>query len=64
MTRSKLLIHLRSSLWFVPVMCVLAAALFSFATIALDRLFDYKAIPQSVVGGAIVNAIRSIASAW
>jgi uncharacterized membrane protein len=51
MTRTKLLINLRSSLWFVLVMCVLAGALISLATIALDRLFDYKAIPQSVVGG-------------
>ncbi len=48
---SKLLIHLRSSLWFVPVLCVLAGALLSFGTIALDRFFDYEAIPQSIVGG-------------
>jgi uncharacterized membrane protein len=48
---SKLLIHLRSSLWFVPVLCVLAGALLSFGTIALDRFFDYEAIPKSVVGG-------------
>jgi uncharacterized membrane protein len=49
--RSRLLIHLKSSLWFVPVMCVLAGAVLSFATISLDRLFDYKAIPRSFVGG-------------
>jgi uncharacterized membrane protein len=48
---SKLFIHLRSSLWFVPVLCVLAGALLSFGTIALDRFFDYEAIPKSVVGG-------------
>jgi uncharacterized membrane protein len=48
---SKLLIHLRSSLWFVPVLCVLAGALLSFGTIALDRFFDYEAIPRSLVGG-------------
>ena len=51
MSRWRLLIHLRASLWFVPVLCVLAGAAISFATIALDRLFDYEAIPRSVVGG-------------
>jgi len=48
--RSKLLIHIKSSLWFVPVMCVIAGAVLSFGTISLDRLFDYEAIPQSVAG--------------
>ena len=47
----KLLIHLKSSLWFIPVLCVLAGAALSFATIAVDRYFDYQAIPTSVVGG-------------
>jgi uncharacterized membrane protein len=51
MTRWRLLIHLRSSLWFVPVLCVLAGACISAGTIALDRAFDYKAIPRSFVGG-------------
>jgi uncharacterized membrane protein len=47
----KLLIHLGSSLWLVPVLCVLAGAAVSFGTIALDRVFDYRAIPQDLVGG-------------
>ena len=47
----KLLIHLKSSLWFIPVLCVLAGAALSFATIAVDRYFDYQAVPTSVVGG-------------
>jgi uncharacterized membrane protein len=51
MARWRLLIHLRSSLWFVPVLCVLAGAGISFGTIALDRVFDYEAIPRSLVGG-------------
>jgi uncharacterized membrane protein len=51
MRLSKLFIHLKSSLWLVPVLCVLAGALLSFGTIALDRFFDYKAIPRSLVGG-------------
>jgi uncharacterized membrane protein len=46
-----LLIHLQSSLWLVPVLCVLAGAALSFGTIALDRAYDYEAVPQDVVGG-------------
>jgi uncharacterized membrane protein len=51
MKLSKLLIYLKSSLWFVPVLCVLAGAMLSFGTIALDRYFDYGALPRSFVGG-------------
>ena len=51
MRRRRLIIHLRASLWFVPVLCVLAGAAISFVTIALDRAFSYKALPRSVVGG-------------
>ena len=47
----KLLINVRASLWFVPVLCVLAGAAISFATIAVDRWLDYGAIPMNVVGG-------------
>jgi uncharacterized membrane protein len=48
MTLSKLLIHIKSSLWFVPVLCVLAGAALSFGMIALDRFFNYEAIPSSI----------------
>ncbi len=48
---TKLIGHVTSSLWFVPVMCVLAGVAISFGAIALDRSFDYEAIPQSLVGG-------------
>jgi uncharacterized membrane protein len=51
MRRRRLFAHLQSSLWFVPVLCVLAGAAISFATIALDRAFGYEAIPKSLVGG-------------
>ena len=47
----KLVIHITTSLWFVPVLCVLAGVALSFGTIALDRVFGYEAIPQSLVGG-------------
>jgi uncharacterized membrane protein len=51
MTRWRIVIHLRASLWFVPVLCVLAGIGISVGTIALDRAFDYQAIPRSLVGG-------------
>ena len=58
----KLAVSVGSSLWFVPVMCVLAGVAISFGTIALDRAFEYHAIPQSLVGRptsatAILNTI-------
>jgi uncharacterized membrane protein len=46
----KLLSHIRGSMWVVPVLCVLVGALISFSTIALDRLFDYRAIPAGIAG--------------
>ena len=51
MKRWRLVIHLRASLWFVPVLCVLAGAAISIGTITLDRAFSYDALPRSVVGG-------------
>jgi uncharacterized membrane protein len=41
--------YLRSSLWFVPVLCVVAGAGLSFATIGFDRLFG-TAVPRSLSG--------------
>ena len=46
----KLTVSVGSSLWFVPVTCVLAGVAISFGTIYLDRAFDYQAIPQVLVG--------------
>lgn len=51
MRRKKLTNHLKSSLWFVPVLCVITGAFISFGTISLDRAFDYDAIPRGLVGG-------------
>ena len=53
---SKLIGHVTSSLWLIPVLCVLAGVAISFGTIALDRAFDYEAIPQSLVGGPTAAA--------
>ncbi len=60
----RLFIQLKSSLWFVPVLCVLAGAVLSFGTILLDRFFDYEAIPQDLVGGPqAASAILSTVAA-
>jgi uncharacterized membrane protein len=42
--------YLGQSLWFVPVLCVLAGAGLSFATIALDRAFDGSLVSRSLSG--------------
>jgi uncharacterized membrane protein len=38
-------------LWFVPLACVLAGVALSLITIAIDRAFDYKAVPEWLSGG-------------
>src|SRR4051794_4237491 len=47
----RLIAHVRSSLWFVPVVCVLAGAALSFGTIALDRSSNYGLVPRTATGG-------------
>ena len=47
----------RTGLWFVPVVCVLAGVCLSFATIALDRRFDFDLIPESWTGGPDVALV-------
>jgi uncharacterized membrane protein len=47
----KLYTNVRSSLWLVPVLCVIVGAMVSFATIAIDRANDYQLVPTSLVGG-------------
>ena len=59
----RLFIHLKSSLWFVPVLCVLAGVALSFGTIAVDRYFDYEALPTRLVGGPDAAAILSTVAA-
>ena len=40
-----------TSLWLIPVVCVLLGMILSFATIAIDRAWDYELVPTSIVGG-------------
>lgn len=54
--------HIRRSLWFVPVTCVLGGVALSFATIAVDRSSDFRLIPNMLTGGpdaalAILGAV-------
>ncbi len=60
----KLLSSVRTGLWFVPVMCVLVGVALSFGTIAIDRSFEFKLIPQSFTGGpdAALAILSTIAS--
>jgi uncharacterized membrane protein len=47
----RLITHVRSSLWFVPVVCVLAGMALSFGTLTVDRVSGYALVPQSATGG-------------
>jgi uncharacterized membrane protein len=57
MRRFRVWDYLRSSLWFVPVLCVLGGVGLSFATIAFDRSFS-TAVPRSLSGDP--DAARAI----
>ena len=43
--------HVRSSLWFIPVVCVLAGAMLSFGAIWIDSAFDFELVPEWLTGG-------------
>ena len=49
--------RVRTSLWFIPVLCVLAGVCVSIGTILIDRTFDYQVIPRSISGGPDAAAI-------
>ena len=53
----------RSSLWFIPVTCVLAGVLVSIGTIAVDRAAGFELIPRSLTGGpdAAMGILTTIA---
>jgi uncharacterized membrane protein len=56
--------HLGSSLWLVPLLCVLGGVGLSLGTSAIDRYFDYGLIPQTFTGSpaAAQNILSTIAS--
>lgn len=53
-----------SNLWFVPVLCVLAGLVLSFATIWIDRATDHGLLPSSLTGGpdAALQVLSTIAA--
>ena len=52
-----------SSLWFIPVLCVLAGVLVSIGTIAVDRATGFELIPRWLTGGpdAAMGILTTIA---
>jgi uncharacterized membrane protein len=60
----KFLSSVRTGLWFIPVLCVLGGVALSFGTIAVDRAFDFKLIPQSLTGGpdAALSILSTVAA--
>jgi uncharacterized membrane protein len=64
MALSRMLLQITSGLWFVPVLCVVGGALVSFGTIAVDRAFNYQAIPSEFVGSpaAATAILQTIAT--
>lgn len=54
----------RSSLWFIPVMCVLGGLILSAGTVAIDRIFDFEVIPRLLTGGpdAAIAILTTIAA--
>ncbi len=60
----KFLKSVRTGLWFVPVMCVLGGVVLSFGTLAIDRSFDFKLIPDSLTGGpdAALSILSTVAA--
>jgi uncharacterized membrane protein len=64
MRRLRVLRHVRSSLWFVPVVCVLGGMLLSFLTIAVDGALDYSLVPEAFTGGpdAAVAILSTVAA--
>ena len=53
----------RSSIWFIPVLCVLAGVLLSIGTIAVDRAAGFDLIPRWLTGGpdAAMGILTTIA---
>ncbi len=63
MGTSASLSSVRSSLWFIPVMCVLGGVLVSIGTIAVDRAAGFGLIPRWLTGGpdAAMGILTTIA---
>ena len=60
----KIYTNVRASLWLIPVLCVLLGVGFSLATLAIDHAYDYKLVPEWMVGGpdAAMNILTTVAT--
>lgn len=47
----RMVTSVRTSMWFIPVVCVVAGGALSIATIAIDRRNDYHLVPEGLSGG-------------
>jgi uncharacterized membrane protein len=63
--RFKVLSHVRSSLWFVPVVCVGVGVALSFLTVWIDEQSNYSLVSQSLTGGpdAALAVLGAVATA-
>lgn len=63
-TLHKVYNNVSTSLWLIPVLCVLIGMAISFATLAIDRANDYQMLPPSLVGGpdAVLAILTTVAS--
>src|SRR3954453_24067087 len=50
MSRLRLQRFIRSSMWLLPIECLVAGILLAVATLAVDRATDYRLVPQSLTG--------------
>ena len=51
-------------LWFIPLACVVVGVALALGTIAIDKAFDYRVIPQSISGGpdAAMEVLSTVAA--
>lgn len=56
--------HISTSLWLIPVLCVLVGMGISFGTLAVDRANDYQLFSPSIVGGpeAALDILTTVAA--
>jgi uncharacterized membrane protein len=56
--------NIATSLWLIPVTCVLVGFAISFVTLAIDRANDYQLLPPGLVGGpeAAMDILTTVAA--
>ena len=64
MQSRRVMSKVHSSLWLIPVLCVLIGAALSFVSIAIDEATNYDLVPSSLTGGpdAALQILSTIAA--